>query len=217
MTIDSDQRKNASGNRAYRSALRNEQAEVTRNRILEAAAEQLVDSSAGRFSVERVASKAGVSTGTVYHHFPNREALFTALDRWVTERYLPEAPETPADLHAVPDLVETVFRIFDEYETLVRAQLLSGAGQEARGVVRRRRGEAWERLVRALPVSQSEEQVRYATALVHHLVSSETWLALKLESGLNGEESGRAVAWALRTLISALDHGDPHIAEGGKQ
>ena len=215
MTADTRQPKNATRKRRYQSTLRDEQAEFTRSRILEAAAEQIIDRSAGQFSVERVAQRAGVAPRTIYHHFPNREALLIALDAWVESRFNTGATALPTDAAGLPGMIETVFSSFDENESFVRAQLLSGAGQEVRSLIRAQRRQALEALIKSLPAELSDAQARDATALVHHLISSETWRALKDESGLSGKEAGRAVAWALRALLSALERSESRVEEGG--
>jgi AcrR family transcriptional regulator len=63
--------------RPYRSALRTEDAERTRARIVEAAAAVLA--AAGSFSLDAVAKKAGVTRLTVYHQFGSRHALLEAV------------------------------------------------------------------------------------------------------------------------------------------
>ncbi len=72
--------------RVYRSELRTEQAERTRERILEALVEQLGEGNED-FSIPRVAERAGVSVRTVYHHFPNRDAQIEAVARWLDGRF----------------------------------------------------------------------------------------------------------------------------------
>ena len=41
--------------------------------------------------------------------------------------------------------------------------------------------------------------------MLHHLLNSEAWRSMKDEAGLDGEESGRAVGWAIRTLVADLE------------
>jgi hypothetical protein len=40
--------------------------------------------------------------------------------------------------------------------------------------------------------------------VVHYLTSSDAWRALKDEAGLDGAQSGQAVAWTIRALINTL-------------
>ncbi|HWV76005.1 MAG TPA: TetR/AcrR family transcriptional regulator [Isoptericola sp.] len=63
----------------FAPASRRRRADAERNRqaLLDAAREALADGN-GTFSLEAVARAAGVGIGTLYRHFPNREALVTA-------------------------------------------------------------------------------------------------------------------------------------------
>lgn len=69
-------------NRLHKTASRKPRADALRNRgrVLEAA--RTVFSAGGsEASLEAVAKKAGVGIGTLYRHFPTREALFDAVYR----------------------------------------------------------------------------------------------------------------------------------------
>src|ERR1044072_7168622 len=71
-------------------------AEQTRERILEVARPALKASSAA--SLQSIAKAAGVGQGTLYRHFPSREALLLAVYRHdVTELIAAGAPAPRAD------------------------------------------------------------------------------------------------------------------------
>jgi AcrR family transcriptional regulator len=60
-----------------------EKSQRSRDQILEAALELFSHRGFGATSVRDIATKAGVSTGNVYHHFPDKDALFrTLLDQY---------------------------------------------------------------------------------------------------------------------------------------
>lgn len=61
--------------RAERDALRSQE---TRNRLLEAALEVLVEKGYAGFSTVAVCERAQAPRGTLLHHFPNRDALVVA-------------------------------------------------------------------------------------------------------------------------------------------
>jgi len=76
-----------------RDALRN------RARLVAAAREGLAEEGSGA-SLERVAARAGVGIGTLYRHFPTREALIAAvfdaqLDEWLTAARAAAASDDP--------------------------------------------------------------------------------------------------------------------------
>lgn len=56
-----------------------EDAEITRQRIIDAAREVFLTKGVSRTSLEKIASHAGVTRGAVYWHFANKAELFHAL------------------------------------------------------------------------------------------------------------------------------------------
>lgn len=89
---------------------------ATRSRLLEAAIECLAELGYQASTVAVVAERAGVSRGAAQHHFPTREALFTAAVEHVTAaraEKLRRELEVPAG--AGPDtaaIIEVVFALF---------------------------------------------------------------------------------------------------------
>ncbi len=66
----------------YHSELRDRQKEMTRDLILEAVCDFILEGKILSFSVQDVADRAGISYGTVYKHFPNREMMLESLYNW---------------------------------------------------------------------------------------------------------------------------------------
>jgi AcrR family transcriptional regulator len=60
----------------------------TRERIVSAALDQLAEGGYASASVQAVASRAGVATGSVYRHFPSKADLFTEVFRRASQREL---------------------------------------------------------------------------------------------------------------------------------
>ena len=70
-------------------------AQQNRYRILEAARDAFAAS--GDASLNSIAKKAGVGPGTLYRHFPNREALVVAVYRYDMQKLADTAPKLLAD------------------------------------------------------------------------------------------------------------------------
>jgi AcrR family transcriptional regulator len=105
--------------RAYSSPQRDEQANATRRRILEAAQELFAEDGFAAVSLARVAERAGVSQATVYLYFQGKSAIVGAM---------------ADELVATPDIsVELVEREADPVR-----QLRLGAG-----IMRRLNERAW--------------------------------------------------------------------------
>ncbi len=63
-----------------------ERLDATRAGIVEAATRLVADAGYAGCSMAAVATEAGVATGTVYRHFPNKGALFAEVFRTATQR-----------------------------------------------------------------------------------------------------------------------------------
>ena len=90
---------------------------ATRARLLEAAIACLAELGWTASTVSVVAERAGVSRGAAQHHFPTREALFTAALEHVSEARGAELKEHVAQLRTTPDtatVVNLVFSLFSE-------------------------------------------------------------------------------------------------------
>jgi AcrR family transcriptional regulator len=98
------------------AALRKPRADGVRNRerVLEAA--KAVFSAGGSdASLEAVAKRAGVGIGTLYRHFPTREALFEAVYR----REVDQLSELAEQLRNAPEPVDALRRWLKAYVELV--------------------------------------------------------------------------------------------------
>ena len=70
-----------------------EKSQRSRDQILEAALELFSHRGYGATSVRDIAAEAGVSTGNVYHHFPDKETIFrTLLDQYWAAINSPDLP-----------------------------------------------------------------------------------------------------------------------------
>lgn len=92
-----------------------------RERILQATAEAIAANPAA--SIEQIAARAGVSRATLYHHFPNRNALMDAL----TERSVDEVtaalrtarPHDDGAFEALERVLLAAWQIVGRYRGLV--------------------------------------------------------------------------------------------------
>src|SRR3954452_15619269 len=69
---------------------------ATRERIVDAALDQLADGGYASAGVQAVAQRAGVATGTVYRHFPSKSDLFAEVFRRASARELAVMANTAA-------------------------------------------------------------------------------------------------------------------------
>jgi AcrR family transcriptional regulator len=202
MNTDQLAKQTSTGGRVYKSPLRDRQAEQTRELILQALTEQLSDTGLKDFNIPRLAQRAGVSVRTVYRYFPTKDALLEEFAYWLDSQIgSAAAPRSLEELIALP---ETAFPAFDERESLIRAQWLTPHGRATREIGRKRRLANWRKVLADVAGNLPASEQRRCLGVVLFLLSSRTWQTLKDEFGLDGRESGKAVSWALRTLIADL-------------
>ncbi len=193
--------------RSYRSPLRAKQAADTRELIVAAVGQQLAAGGTDDLSVERVAERAGVSTRTVYRHFPTREALLDSVGAWVVTRTreLPD-PLTAEDL---PVAIVASFESFDRHETMMRGFLATTGGRQLRAHMRRKRLRRIDAALDAALEDVDPDRARLSKAVIAHLCSAATWQSLKDEAGLTGTDAGRAVANAIEALLTTATSPKP--------
>lgn len=93
-------------------------AERNRRRLLEAAREAFAASGA-EASLEEIARRADVGIGTLYRHFPTREALLVEVYRHAVEQLAAAAPRLLAERRPVEALREWL-RLFVDYAATKR-------------------------------------------------------------------------------------------------
>lgn len=187
----------------------------TRDTILEALGEIVVEEGVGELSVQQVADRAGVSHRTVYRHFSDRQGLLDALGRHVQRRLEEELDET--DLTGVEDHLEALERFFDRFDHLgpsVDAMVRISFAEDVRSAQHEQRTERFREVFEASLEEVEDHEAVFA--VVRHLMSATTWWVLHREFGLDGARAGRAVVTVLRALLahagtenSSGDNGGP--------
>jgi len=186
----------------YNSPLRAEQKERTHERILEAAAEQLLEEGIGELSLPRAAKRARVSVPTVYRHFPTQEALMRELTEWADRRL--KLSEVPEKIDEFAEWVPRLFAHWDENEAQIRARLLSGVHRQVHRDIGYRRDEAIEKAMEDVTAQLDPLDARRACAVVRLLVSGAAWEMMRDSWDLTGEQAGEALAWAISVLVAEL-------------
>jgi AcrR family transcriptional regulator len=194
----------APARRAYNSASRQARAEERRRAILDVLVEQLADGTLDELSMPKAAARAGVSLRTAYLYFPNQEAQLEAVARFLDGRIVGDLPN-PRSVEELPALARALYHAFGASEALVRAQAAAGIARDVRRRRRRERLASIDAAVAALDCPPRE--TRWASSLIKHLLGADAGIALKDEFGLEPEEAGEAVAWAVEALIGRLRGG----------
>ncbi len=118
-----------------------EKSERSRAAILETALRLFSKQGYRGTSIREIAEEAGISTGNVYHHFPDKEALFrTLLDQYWAAIDSPDFPFNralaagafPNDLEALARAAEESVREYRHYVALIYVDVVEFEGTHIR-------------------------------------------------------------------------------------
>ena len=187
---------------AVPGSLRQRQTEQVRTAIVEAAVGELETSDVDDVSMNNIAAAAGVSLRPLYRYFPDRAALLHAAGE-----HLYSTLGVPFDIDGASDIsasfLEAAGRLASR-PALSRALVQTTAGRAARTPARERRVTAIRAALAPLTRDTESDSARWATAVVAHLCSAVSWLSITDDSGLDPADAQLAVAWAIDTLVTAL-------------
>jgi AcrR family transcriptional regulator len=191
-----------SGRRRYQSKKRQAQSEATRERILEAFAEQLGEPGRTALSPSEAAKAAGVSVRSVHAHFPDHESRVAALAEWFDCRVFPEGFEVASGPEDLP-------RYFREIHAKAMASPVSRAHcmtlirwPEVRQARRRERLDAIRKAVAAsgAPKRATED----ATAILLGLAGADASWRMHDLHGLPLRRVPDAIANTVRLIVDDL-------------
>lgn len=186
--------------RNYTSELRQEQAEATRTRILDALVEVLAEG-VETLSVPAVAERAAVSVGTVYRHFGDKAGMLEALIPHTQSRTGIDIDSTPESYEEMRDAVSQVFRHFENTDDLLRAAFASRIGREVRIKGSAERIQLIRDMLQQLEPGLEPDQLDHIARLGLILTTSEAYQQWKDRLGFGPEEAADAVMWTIETLI----------------
>jgi AcrR family transcriptional regulator len=204
--------------RPYHSRLREEQAEATRGRILDATLRVMARGIAG-LSVPAVAREAGVSVPTIYRHFGAKHGLFAAVYPHVARRAgLPrlEDLEGPRSLDGLRDGLRAVYvRMESVGADELAAAAFSGPGaEEVRRTDIPKRRAAFRRFAdTTMPGLGEVERDRVARLLVV-LTTSSAMRIWREHLGSSADEAADDVAWVVRSAVAGAGAATSRREEG---
>jgi AcrR family transcriptional regulator len=188
--------------RTYRSELRAEQAEETRERILEATVRVMADGVAS-VSIPAVAREAGVSVPTVYRHFGTKGDLLAQLYPHFTRKAGLVELVTPHSAEEFGEMVRFLWARLETMGDLARLAVASPAGEEVRHLqMPDRLAKSRQFVAEVAPGASEVDRERMARVLVILLTSSalRTW---RDHFGLSVDEAADDLDWVLQALIAS--------------
>lgn len=175
--------------------------------VLEAAVTALATTAVEDIVMGDVAAAAGVSLRTLYRYFPDRASLLHAAGEHLYGTL--GVPHEIAGPHDVSASFLDAARRLSSRPALTRALIQTTAGRAARSATRPQRVQAISNALAPLTENLDPDTARRATAVITHLCSAASWVSICDESGLHDTDAQQAVAWAIDTLIAALETDRP--------
>ncbi|GFE94914.1 TetR/AcrR family transcriptional regulator [Acetobacter persici] len=180
--------------------LRDEYADQTRQRIIEAFIALLEESEDSSIATSALAKKAGVSLRTVYRYFPSRDALLAATADWLNTEVFGLASQD--DSEGVVKGFQVAVGKFDSRPDLARILALTRIGRSMRSTFRnelasRRRSFLWSD---TRDISAADRQ--RAEAVLACLDNVQSWLTLREEFDMDAKEIGATIGWAMELVLN---------------
>lgn len=181
---------------------RAEQVDETRQRIVAATVHLHEHLGPAATTVAAIAEQAGVTRLTVYRHFPDDVALFTACSTDWMSRQVPPDPDAWA---SVPDPVERLragltdlYRYYRQGESMLSKVYGDKVAlpEPIRRSLEREEQEARDLLLK--PFGTSGARRRRLRGVLGHAVSFWTWRSLCVDHGLSNREAVEAMVALVR-------------------
>ena len=192
----------ANTGRPYRSELREQQAEETRARILDAVM-RVTAGGLAFVSVPAVAREAGVSVPTVYRHFATKHDLLAAVYPHVLRRAGFDQVVVPTSIDELRHGLRAHFERTDSLGDLARAAMASPASDEVRRLNIPLRLAAFRKVADSIEPKPTEVNRDRIARLLVILTASSALRLWRDQLGSSVEEAADDVDWALRAITSA--------------
>lgn len=201
--------------RKYQMNKRAEQVDTTRQRIVDAAVALHGSVGPARTTIAGIAEQAQVTRLTVYRHFADDEALFSACSsHWLSQQQLPnpsawrEYPDPLERLHA--GLID-LYRFYRDGEPMLRNIYGDWAAlpERHRAELQERNAFFRDQLLEPFP----EPGGARLRAVVAHAVSFWTWRSLCCDNGLTNEDAVHAMT-GLAAVTAGLRQGTGAAVQG---
>jgi AcrR family transcriptional regulator len=193
--------------RKYDMTRRAKRKEETRRRIVEATVELHETVGMARTTISAVAEKAGVERLTVYRHFPDERALFTACSgHWSAAN----PPPDPASWTQIADPKERLRSALTEVYAYHRRTepMMSNVVRDVQvHPITREMAEPYYQLfeqmryVLATGWGVEDERLPLLLATLGHALDFQTWRSLARQQGLNDEQAVEVMMGMVRCQV----------------
>jgi AcrR family transcriptional regulator len=187
--------------RPYRSALREEQASHTRERILEAVVRVMARGLA-ELSIPAVAREAGVSIPTVYRHFSTKAVLLEAVHPYFMSKMGFDRMPSQVSLDELEGTLRMGFHGIEQLGDLTHAALMSPVGEQARRAQMPARARAMRVAADGLAPDLPPATRARLGRLLLLLTTTSSFRTLHEHLGLSTDGAAADVAWLIRAAVA---------------
>lgn len=190
--------------RRYRSPLREQQADETRARILDATLRVMANGIAS-VSIPAVAREAGVSVPTVYRHFGTKSDLLAALYPHLRRRSGLDDLVPPRSIEELRDGVREIFERIEgiaSLDDLARAAMVTAAAEEARSLTMPSRIAMARQLADSIEPRLSKADRERIARLLVVLITSSSLRVWREHLGSSVEQAADDIDWMVRSAVA---------------
>jgi AcrR family transcriptional regulator len=192
--------------RKYDMKRRAKRQEETRQRILEATVELHQSVGMVRTTISAVAEKAGVQRLTVYRHFPNERALFSACTEHWSAANPPPDPASWTQIAAPEERLRSalaeVYTYYRRTEPMIANVIRDSEVHPLTREMAEPFFQLFERMryVLATGWGLEDEQRALLLAVLGHALDFQTWRSLARQQGLDDEQAIELMVGMVRCL-----------------
>lgn len=184
-------------------SLRDEQRELTRQKIVGAVLAMVADGGLDELSVPAVSRRSGVSLATIYRYFPTKDELIAAAAQEPMRRALSSGAVAGDGDDDFMGFQRAMWKDFSGNLPLLRHQIASQAGREMRAARTASSAEMVRGYIEGFGVDPDSAGGQRLVSLVLLLSGSLGLVELHDRQGLSVDAALEVSLWAVRALIDA--------------
>ncbi len=198
-------------------ALRDEQRELTRRKVLGAVLDLVADGTLDGLSVPAVARRSGVSLATIYRYFPTKDQLLSAAAAEPSRQALDSIDRPPPNEgdDELAAFQRAMWHDFARNLPLLRHQITSEAGREMRVSRLERSRELLAGYVAQRGINPTSPEGERLISFLLLVSGSLALVELVDRQGLEVDIAMEQSIWATRTLLDATPRTTPKSAGTG--
>ena len=192
--------------RDYNNTKRRQKSELNKQKIIQMYVDMLVKANGEEVPLQMLAKKSKISLRTLFRFFGDKKSLNQEIENYTT-KYFSDVAESVRTM-SFADYAAYTYRIFDKYEKLLIAYLLTNFGQKSRQIFRMKFYtlllEKIETELNLGPQGSLSKEQQMKLKMLVVMVNSRLWKDMRDSFGHSGEEMADAVHWAIKTLLEDI-------------